>query len=533
MFRYNNTHIFTGYLKQLLSSFNLPTCKIYTQEFARYLEEHGTEDPRILKSFDTLGIDQRATRINYLKNNSLYYYFWDREKVTREINVPNAYWRKGAEVFYDSNRAVRWLTKKLVSPGSSYDTTTHEYLGDYLRFLRDYYDINLMSLYNCFNDKIYNNILINHKIKIVNDKFDPTRAEGLNNPRTITSYTTFNSQEPGYRIYAIPVKLFAEYTIAIDCSQSIEMFCGLYNTRLDTSSYAGKLATKTYQKVNRAIFSQPFLYNKLTIDNWQIEEDFKDGKLRTDIFTHWDIAEREKDLRLIIKIPVSCKSSITILEGDYRNFNDFKYTPDVANYVGRDANSNTTTKEKTIWCYRQNSSILNFNTIGQTQNGDGLDLNHSSFKPISKLQLLAFNTGESYPFADRLVEYLSGSAITSMEEIPDNIRRVQRVMEQNKNYFAIEGIWENKMQNILYDYMMNSGPIIIKDDKLKDTRQGRHIVLGHTHKSTLYDVLGYVDKDTEKWYASWKKENGRTAIKNNIQNVDIYVDKNGKSLWDI
>jgi hypothetical protein len=196
--------------------------------------------------------------------------------------------------------------------------------------------------------------------------------------------------------------------------------------------------------------------------------------------------------------------------------------------------------------YQANSAVLNF---------DVRDLNSYDFKPICKLQLLEFNTGESYPFADRLIEYLSGSAITPVDEIPDNIKRVQKVMNLNGYYFMIDGLWEDKMKNIVYDYIMNSGPveaITIGDDKendpinvgkkiadpkeypyktkqiLVDRRQGLHRTLGHTSKSNTYDILGYVDKDAEKWYASWIISGDKAAIKDNVQNVDIY---NG--LYDI
>jgi hypothetical protein len=40
--------------------------------------------------------------------------------------------------------------------------------------------------------------------------------------------------------------------------------------------------------------------------------------------------------------------------------------------------------------------------------------------------------------------------------------------------------------------------------------------------NTDHDLLGYVDKDTEKLYASWKRENGRAVVKDTIQNVDVY-----------
>lgn len=489
MLKYNNNHIFTGYLKQFLSSFNLPTCKIYTQEFAKHLEQYGTEDPRVLESFDTLNKDRLAVRINYLKNDEPHYYF----SVKPSLDRTNLTWKQSSEAFYSSDKTVHGLTRTLNSPGGHYDTVTHEYLGEYLRFLRDYHNINLMSLYNCFNDKIYNNVYFNFELN------PSTKARAI-----------FDSQDSSYRIYAIPVKLFSEYTIAIDCDRGIELFCGFYSISTNVSKKAQQLAVKTYVKIGKAMFSQPFVYNKLT---WPAADDFdSDGNIRTDTCTRWDVANREKDLKLFIKVPTSCKSSITILEGDYRTFNDVKYAP-----IGGKLT------------YLQNHSVLNFNA-----KGDGVDLNDYAFKPISKLQLLAFNTGESYPFADRLIEYLSGSVITPIDEIPDNIKRAQRVMEQNKNYFKIEGLWENKIQNILYDYLMNSGPIKVESDKetnkpiLVDKRTGLHPRLGHANKSTLYDVLGYVDKDAEKWYASWKKVDGTATVDDNIQNVDIY---NG--LYDI
>lgn len=512
MLKFDNTHIFTGYLKQLLSSFNLPTCKIYTKDFAKYREQFGQEDPRIIESFDTLiyhpNTDQNsfkkriASRTVYLKNDEVYYYAWPGIKNGQALPRSNSYWLPAATVFYDKDKNIPGLTRTLNSLGNMYDTATHEYLGDYLRFLRDYYNVDLMSMYNCFNNSICNNIYyrFNH---VKNDN---------------TSYTVFDSRDSKYRIYAFPVKLFSDYTVAIDCNQEIEMFCGIYNKTLDTSKKAADLSKKTYKRVNRTFFKQPFIYDKLNVKYWTFEDNTKYNEneypeiVNNDAFTRWDISNHEHDLKLFIKVPTACKSSIVVLEGDYRGFNDFKYT------LVEPRQGANNTEASLVWEYKQNHAILNFDT--------NVDLNETSFRPIGKLQLLTLNTGESYPFADRLIEYLSNSAITSVDDIADNIKRAQKVMAQNNHYFKIEGLWENKMQKIIYDYMINSGPIeSVKSDtglKLVDKRRGYHPRLGHVSKSTLYDVLGYIDKDAEKWYASWTNEDGKAKVQNSIQNVDIY-----------
>lgn len=513
MLKFNNTHIFTGYLKQLLSTFNLPTCKVYTKEFADYLEQHGVEDPRVIESFDTLvyymdrenniGKKRIAYQAAYLKNDELYAYFWPFSSDSASLLRKNNYWKRATEIFYDKDTSIPGLTKNLNSPGDRYDVATHEYLGDYLRFLRDYYNVNLMSLYNCFSNNICNNLF-----------YRINRTE-----KTTGNYTTFDSTDPHYRIYVLPVKLFSNYTIAIDSSQEIEMFCGIYNKNLNASAKFADLAKKTYKKVNRTYFSQPFVYDKLDVKYWSFEQGSASSAsgypnlIAGDAVTRWDIDSFEKDLKLFIKVPVSCRSSIVVLEGDYRNFNDFKYAP--IKYINEE-----TGLERVSWEYTQNRTILNFES-----NLEKLDLlNKGRFVPISKLQLLAFNTGESYPFADRLIEYLSNSAITAADEIADNIKRVQAVMNDNSHYFKIEGLWEDKMQKIIYDYMLNSDPLDMTkaSNKGKSTRV-RYRGIGYNPKSTLYDVLGYVDREAEKRYASWKlAEDGTLVMKDNIQNIDIY-----------
>lgn len=535
MLKYDNTHIFTGYLKQLLSSCQLPACRIYTKEFADYYTTYGKEDPRVIESFDTLlyhrdGTSETKKRsayyTNYLKNNELYNFLLPGLPAKQKPAREKCQWQRTSSIVYDKDKFVPGLTKTLNSPGPVYDYSTHEYLGDYLRFLRDYHNINLMSLYNCFNNRLCNNLNYTIKIKnALNPYFNDQLEESADNSKYLYTTRAFDSRDNKYRIYTLPVKLFSNYTIAVDCDQEIEMFCGIYNTKLAVSAKVDDLISRTYVKVNKSLFRQPFLYDKLDVRYWSFEQgtttDSKNGYgypniINGNIATRWDIASRETDLKLFIKVPTACKSSIAILEGDYRNHNDFRYT-----------------QKNSTWEYEQNRLILNFEKEQV--------YNEVAFKPISKLQLLAFNTGESYPFAERLIEYLSNSAITPMDEIPDNIKRVQKVMTDNRHYFKINGLWEDKMQQIAYDYIMNSGPInpvetietietsrgtTLKNNLIfEDGRRGYHPRLGHSCKSLLYDVLGYIDRDVEKWYTSWtvEKKGGKKVAKADcIQNADIY-----------
>lgn len=519
MLQFNNNHIFTGYLKQFLASFNLPTCKIYTAEFEKFYSEHGYEDPRVIESNLPIKLSashiRPATSITYLKGGNTQQYVWDTSKWEASLYSENEIikgWKSNRTICYNGNK-ILGLTKTLKNPTTLYNYQTHEYLGDYLRFVRDYENINLMSMYNCFSNKLCNNI--------------KTKLEWTDTSGKIIKTATINAYDTDYKIYMLPVKLFENYTIAIDCYQGVELFCGFYAEKLDTSNRAIDLMKKTYVKIPKALFSQPFIYDKLDVKNWNWREEvlISNAPIK-DInkILRSEIAARERELKLFIKIPATNASSIAILEGDYRNFNDAIYT----------------INDKHGWQYLNNSAITNFDE------GSGLpDINSRKFRPISKLQLLALNTGISYPFADRLIEYLIANVIVPNDITPDNIKRLQKVMGDCGYTFQVEGAWEPKMQMILYDYLMNSGKFTIVeklDDKgnpiydktgratykVEDKRMGNLHQMGQKTLTEFYDILGYADKDAEKLYASWKVEiNEKTnkpqvVAKTTLENVDIY-----------
>lgn len=170
-----------------------------------------------------------------------------------------------------------------------YDTYTHDYLGRYLRYVRDMHNIDLMPLYNCFG------------YATCDISLDVLNADG-------EKLASFDSDDDNYKIYAIPVRFFKEYTIAIDCAKSVELCCCLYDKYLDSRNQFNKLYGKTYLKATHTSFNKPFIYDRL-LDL----DDLLDKESIT------ELAQNELNLKLIIKLPADNKSSITILEGNYLN----------------------------------------------------------------------------------------------------------------------------------------------------------------------------------------------------------------------
>ncbi len=601
MFKFNNNHVFTGYLKQLLASFHLPKCRVYTKEHEQQQAEYEANKIPLQNLYETQiklegELKEITAHMNTLEENSPEYtelqaiheaYLEEYESLPARISslnkilkiIPTVYhskysiypgaipaedlpkypakmryapylkdgylqvytdgtwhdchasfnnssshseFHKNAKIPYATipytyGQKILNYTKNLQIQNTVYDSYTHEYLVVYLRFHRDFANINLMPLYNCFSNRACPHLDIsfevgnNYKVKFKTDQSFETAL---------------------YKYYMVPVKFFRDYTIAIDSSASIEVCCCIYDEYHNKDEDFSSIPKLTYQCFGDLQFKTPVLYTQLQNLN---------GLLLDPLNEMNDLCQQEDNLKLILKIPANNNSSIVILEGDYTTYNDAAFTLDADNSV---TELERLTLMKKVLTEGQTSRLKSISEIlagleakktapeakiMKQTNKTIINYDFNNFrawefltdKLVTPLQLLRTNTGESYPFADRLVEYLVGNVITVNEEIKDNVIRAKTVISANcpSDIYPIEaadGIWEPILQCLTYDY-------INKNQNVHDIN---------------HDILGFIDKDVEKWYAhkSFKRDafgnlevdpttnRPKVSSVETIANIDIYND---------
>lgn len=327
-----------------------------------------------------------------------------------------------------------------------------------------------MSLYNCFSNELCTNL----DISIKDDSIK------------------FNSNDTNYKLYLIPIRFNTKYTIAIDSANSIELCCTIY----DKYNYANtaELNTNTYKKINNCQFNEPFIYS--AIPNSSDTES----------------VSYEPNLKLVLKVPATNDSSIVILEGEHTTGKTSG--PETNKYLGcndtiislENAGDTTSASEEKRMVKHKNYSVVNH---------EYADVNLNQLK--SSVQLLQMNTRSQHPFADRLVEYLIGNVVTSEDEIFDNVLRVQEVMRSNNITGLLDGVWDDKMNVEIYEFMHRE-KFTMGSAELEDRDLDRH------------DILGYLDKDAEKYYqAPLRDSHGDILLDNKkkplyvtVENVDLY-----------
>lgn len=505
MINYNSDNVIVGYIKQLLHNCNITKFMVYKE-----------------------GVTP-VNGFRYIKDGAIYLYI-------------NNTWVKEQDYTPGANIGFN-LIKNLRIDSINYDTHTHEFLGEYLRFKRDYFGIDLMPLYNCYNGQslntfefsfntsptltitkkaglvagntyhfnivkgtevnalrkcmIYFSAISNvvttvastsysgnsvferddepiemtlkdgtaskqYNIPLVDGKtdaaiaFDGTFTQfhtsgGINNiedllakgciTKTVATQTIkTTANDPKYKVYPVPVKYFSKYTIAIECPTEVKMVCAqMYNDEVYTTSASEYLYQTTYASYNNLRFNEPIVYDKINNIN-----------LNETLFKHYET------LYLLILVPFDNNSSVVVLEGDYSNSNDFQMKG-----MG---------KVGSIIEYAK--TVTNFES--------GFEAKSSKIPLVSQNQLLKINSHVSYPFANRLVEYLVDNAITPGNETPDNIKRLQKQLaelypDQMAGY--VPGIWEEKYKFLIYA-MATGGKA--------------------TWLKTKTDILGFGDKDIEQ-----------------------------------
>lgn len=276
-----------------------------------------------------------------------------------------------------------------------HDGETHYQLGNYLRYYRDRTGVDLMPFYNCFNYTFLTDLYLS--------KTAP--------------YGYVKEKNSDYKVVAVPVKMGMEYTIFIDCPYEVLVKPLFYNEFGLVGINAGSYISDTVMIDNKFVLSYPQMSFSKPI------------KIKIDLATNYTggiepFYAFQRYLYLAIQLPASNNSSIVVLEGDY--------TGRYFKYFGADAYSDVEARSEIL--DRQNYLML-------------------------RQPSLAFcNTGTTFAFSDRLIEYLLWNVITSEEQLDGNISFVQRNIDGNRLKGYFDGVWSpNIRASLWYKYKGSLG----------------------------------------------------------------------------
>lgn len=260
---FNSTNLVTKFVKDLLKTTYVPTVGVWKP--GKYL----------IKDFIYI------TSGYIVKANKNY----DPENDSNKVESIYAKDERGKPYFtilepYVEGKFYRGITSNYESNTSSYDSTTHYYLGEYLRLARDIHNIDLMPYYNCWSGQFLNNISI--------------KGGSIKTETNIAS-----------KVAVIPIKYNQTYTIYIDSDTPISMITCYYDGT--TISPTNKIDS-TYQTKARASFNEPFTY-KVKVSG-SIGESSNNN-----------LSLNERYLTLLIQLSNINATNIVILEGNYSKTN--------------------------------------------------------------------------------------------------------------------------------------------------------------------------------------------------------------------
>lgn len=362
MIKINDKSLFVGQIKQVLKDFNLPKC-------------HCNDNILVKDNY-------------YIKGNRLFYV----EEKNGDLSLSNK------SVNYVFGKEYLNITKNLNFESLYYDLPTHIYLGEYLRFIRDFKGVDLMPLYNCSMDKI-----LNYPLSLIDDS---------------DKVVVWDSSK--FDIYVVPIKFNQKYTIGV-AYDKIEVCAALYDydnfTLLTNEEDTKLLYTSSHTILRNCDFSHPAVYDKL--DSFY-------SKNTAHLF------QKEGLLKLFIKVPKGYRGEVVVLEGDYLK--------------GCQVNISTQTIP-TDYVFSDSYDVRNIKLLSN---------NH--IRP----QLLSEENNDKYVLSDRLIEYLTGNVICPLSEPYDIEKLQNWMLYNGdqlleKGYISkklssvYKGIWTNDMSRFLFE----------------------------------------------------------------------------------
>ena len=299
---------------------------------------------------------------------------------------------------YIEGKFYRGITSNFESNSALYDPSTHYALGQYLRYIRDMHNLDLMPFYNCFSG------ISSDKIRI-------------NSDGTINNY---NKIDDGLISYIVPIKFNQEYTIYYNSDVPFYITPIYYDSILATNAknLNGTIMDKT--KISRCSFDNPYKFNGVTFNGNDLAQMTTNQLLLTDYFA------------LLVQVPKKKFANLLVLEGDY-------------------------TKVKLN--HNNQDDMASINKLPQVFIGEQIGEHILSdielddiFKPYSSL--INNISSSAYAFSDRLIEYLLYSPIVKNDRIRFNIKRVQEDAEADGNKeIYVPDIWSTQLRYFLYDYV--------------------------------------------------------------------------------
>lgn len=398
MIKLNDDSMYVGQIKQILHNFNLPKCGI------------GNQFP--------------AANKHFLFQNAIWR--WD-DNLNPVYCTPYVF---GDEYL---NFTGRFDIENLI-----YDRKTHRYLGNYLRFLRDYCNLNLMSMYNCFDQEINNEEISFKYIE-----------------HSVEKEISFTSNKHSiYACYKIPIS-FNNVTISTHNNTYIDACLSIKNKHPSDQKLINQFASLSYRKMKN---HSATIYKTKDIIETILEEQ-KNSKTLCNF-----IKSNLFNLELLIMLPITLETSVVVLEGEYTE------------------NSKFADENFIVYKYKADN---NNEHIYDVDGDEGiLKRGHNNYK--LNVQLLSSeNATGNYLLADKLIEYLSGNAITKISE-PYEIERLQKMLDSARfgNYEYSKLLIAPKTRRY-YGIWDESDFINIKT------------LIYYWKLENDYDMLGYFDKELE------------------------------------